>query len=138
MFRSKIFAPALLFGAAAIHPALAQTAPVNLACVLTQAEADAFVKIGYADNAKQVEHLSINAHARKITVWQTNPTVTDLPGYSDKHTYPAHIAKKLVNWIIGGGKDDPSVAKFSVDLTTNTYTGIDPMGDSTTMNCSPE
>jgi hypothetical protein len=137
MLKSKILALAVLLGAAATQQAIAGPQPLVLACVLTPAEADAFVKIGYPGNAKMVEHLSIDVHARKVTVWQTNPTVTDLPGYSDKYTYPAHIAKKIVRWIIAGADKEDPAAKFSVDLTTNTYTGIDPMGQSTTMNCSP-
>jgi hypothetical protein len=110
-------------------PAHAQT--VELTCGLTPSEQQAFVTMGYPGNAQQVMHLSVDTHARKVTVWETSPEFPNV----NKSIHNAKFAGTTAAWTIGDVKDGPQ-AHGSVDSSTNVLTTVDPSGDATQWNCS--
>jgi hypothetical protein len=131
-FGDETMLKTLLLGlSAAIVVVPAHAATIELACAMTPSEQQAFVTIGSPDSAKQVMHLSIDKHARKIAVWETSP---EFPNPS-KSTYKAKFAGTTAAWSIGDPEGGPQ-AHDSVDLGTNVLTTVDPMGSATQWNCS--
>lgn len=120
-----------LFLAVTIVALPARAQAVELSCGLTPSEQQAFVKMGYPDNAQQVMHLSVDQHAREVTVWETSPGVSD----TNKSIYKAKFDGTVAAWTIWDIKDGPQ-AHDSFDANTNVLTTVDPMGDSTQWNCS--
>lgn len=110
-------------------PARAQT--VELSCGLTPSEQQSFVRLGYPNNAQQVMHLSVDKHARKVTVWETSPEFPKV----NKSIYKAKFAGTIAAWTVGDVKDGPQ-AHDSVDSSTNVLTTVDPDGYATQWNCS--
>lgn len=110
-------------------PARAQT--IELSCMLTPSEQKAFIAAGYSSNAQQVMHLSVDRHARKVTMWVTSPNYPD----GNKLTYNAKFKGTVAAWTIGDPKDGPQ-AHDSVDSNTNVLTTVDPMDTATQWNCS--
>jgi len=122
----------LFLGIAALMvaaPARAQTA--ELSCSMAPSEQQAFIAMGYPDNAKQVMHLIVDKHARKVTVWETVPGVPDV----SKATYKAKFKGTVAAWAIGDIKDGPQ-AHDSFDSNTSMLTSVDPMGSASHWNCS--
>jgi len=122
----------LLLGiSAAIVAAPARAQTVELSCGLTPSEQQAFVTMGYPGNAQQVMHLSVDKHARKVTVSETS---LEFPN-ANKSIYKAKFTGTMAVWTIGDAKDGPQ-AHDSVDTSTNVLTAVDPNGDATQWNCS--
>ncbi len=126
MFKSLLLGMLVVIVAA---PARAQT--VELSCRLTPRELQRLASIGY-DNSGQVLHLSVDKHARKVTVWQTSPTFPE----GRKSTYTATFAGTKAAWTIGKIGDVVPPAHDSVDFATNVLTTVNPDDRATQWNCS--
>lgn len=95
----------------------------ELSCSMSPADQQTFIRIGYPDNAKQVMHLIVDKHARKVTVWETYPGATNVT----KSIYKAKFKGTVTAWAIGDPKDGPQ-AHDSYDTQTKILTTVDPMG----------
>lgn len=122
----------LVFGAAvaiAAAPGCAQAAEYS--CMMTASEQQAFINLGYPQNAQQVMHVIVDQNAGGVTVWETSPDFPD----ANRSTYKASFTGSVASWTIPGD-EDVGAAYGSVDTDSNILTTTDPNGDATQWNCS--